>query len=146
MPKGRQCAEYSLECTSTTCTAGPAGEKILALNFWGDATGGLGTLVCTVTIDTSRDGRMDFCGVSFEKNGDLGNASGHGFCRTAGKHRWATQLLLHCSDGDVVLMEGLLDLATNTMSGIAYEWITEDVRRPAAAVKDYRDWLPHQAA
>jgi hypothetical protein len=106
----------------------------------------LGKLLCTVTIDTGRDGRLEFCGVSLEENGEMGNASGSGFCRTAGKHRWAVQVLLYCSNGEVVLMDGILDLASNTLNGNAYEWIVEEPRRPLSSPKGYRDWGQHQAA
>ena len=141
MSKGRQLSEFKLECSSATCTQGPAGAKVLSLNFTGEASAGYGMIVGTASIDIGKSGQIDFCAVSFKDNGDIGNASGSGYCRSAGQHRWTTQMHMYSSDGGVALAEGLLDLATSTWTGKGFEWLADEVAPLPATHDRYRDWL-----
>jgi hypothetical protein len=146
MSKGLELAKFNLECSTATCTAGPAGTKILAFNFFGPATGGFGTVVGTLTFDTGKGGNMEFCGVAFMDNGDIFNSSATGTFKPVGKHQWSTQMLLHNSDGGVMLSEGFIDLASTMWTGTIFEWLAEQTPRTSSPLQQYRNWLRDVAA
>jgi hypothetical protein len=127
MTKGSEIADFKLQCSTATCTPGEAGSKILAFNFWGEGHGshGLGRLMGTVTFDTGRDGKMEYCGVVFLENGELFNSSATGTYRSVGKHQWSTRMLLHSSDSTITLSERVIDLVAGSWNGQLYEWLPE---------------------
>jgi len=140
MTKGDQIAEFKLQCSTATCTAGEAGSKILAFNFWGEGIGsqGVGRLMGTVTFDTGRDGKMEYCGVEFLETGELFNSSATGTYKTVGKHQWSTRMLLHSSDSSVTLSEGLIDLETGSWNGRLFEWLPEGLARISHVLEHHR--------
>lgn len=141
MSKGREVAEFDLQCSTATCSPGEAGSKTLTFNFWGPATGGFGTIVGTATFDTGRGGQMEFCGVAFMEDGELFNSSATGTYKSKGKHVWTTQMLLHNSDGGVMLSEGVIDLAKASWKGSVFEWFPEALGRTRTPLDQYRHWL-----
>ena len=140
MTKGNEIAEFKLQCSTATCTAGEAGSKILSFNFWGEGTGsyGLGRLMGTVTFDTGQQGKMEYCGVAFLESGELFNSSATGTYKSVGKHQWSTRMLLHSSDSSVTLSEGLIDLVTGSWNGRLFEWMPEGHGRISYALEHYR--------
>ena len=146
MSKGLEVAKFSLECSTATCSQGPAGTKILAFNFVGPATNGFGTIVGTLTFDTGRGGHIEFCAVAFMDNGDLFKSSATGTYKAAGKHQWKTQMLLHNSDGGVMLSEGFIDLETASWKGSVFEWQADHPHRSMSPLEQYRSWLKDVAA
>ena len=125
MAKGRELAEFTLQCSTATCTAGPAGSKLIAYNFDGEVSGGFGAIIATATIDTGNGGNMEFCGVMFRDDGRAFNSSATGTYQSIGIHRWSTDLLMHSSDGSVMLGEGVIDLASRSWRGHFFEWLAE---------------------
>jgi hypothetical protein len=140
MTKGKEIAEFKLQCSTATCSAGEAGSKLLAFNFWGEGTGvqGMGRLMGTVTFDTGQQGKMEYCGVVFLESGELFNSSATGTYRSVGKHQWSTRMLLHSSDSSVTLSEGLIDLVTGSWSGRLFEWLPEGHGRISYALEHRR--------
>jgi len=67
-------------------------------------------------------GPVSYRGVGFREDGTRVNSVGEGTWNTVGKHKWRIRVLGSGSDGKTVLVDGELDLATSSFSGMACEW------------------------
>ena len=120
MASGKLLGEFSLKSTSLTLSPGPGGSTLIAGNFEGTATG-FGTIIGTGTFVGGKQGTFSWCGAAYLDSGDTNSAAGAGTYESVGKHRWNTQGNLHFLDGQTLVIEGTIDLATRSWNGKIYE-------------------------
>lgn len=120
MAKGKALGEYSMKTTSLTINPGPGGSTLIQGNFEGTASG-FGTVFGTATFVGGSSGTSDWCGVAYLDNGETNSATGKGRYESIGKHRWRTEGLLQTADGQTIVSEGEIDLATRSWKGKLFE-------------------------
>jgi hypothetical protein len=131
MASGKQTAEYSFKCTSTTLTPGPGGSVLVQGNYEGPVTapGGaarsatvFGTMLGTVTfVGGGKSGTYSVCSQGYLDNGEVTRISGSGSYKSVGKHRWRTQDIVETSTGQSRTTEGEIDLAARLWTGKVFE-------------------------
>ena len=120
MAKGKELGEFSLKSTSLTLSPGPAGSTLIQGNFEGTATG-FGAVLGTAAFVGGKSGTFSYCGGAYLDNGDTNSATGTGTYESIGKHRWSTVGLLQTADGQALVSEGEIDLATRSWKGKLFE-------------------------
>jgi hypothetical protein len=58
-----------------------------------------------------------WCGVSYLDNGDSMTDQAQGTIESIGPHKWRTQAIDHLSDGRIMRVEGVADLAARSWTG-----------------------------
>jgi len=122
MAKGKEVGEFSMNLTTITFSPGPAGSVLNEANFEGTATGGFGTVAGTATFVGGKSGTFSYCGAAWMDSGDEVTFTGSGSYESTGKHHWETRAILEVSDGNTMVSEGKLDLASRSWSGKVSEW------------------------
>jgi hypothetical protein len=120
MAKGKSVGEFSLKFTSLALSPGPGGSTVIQGNCEGTATG-YGTVLGTGTFVGGKSGTLSYCGASYLDSGDSSTVTGNGTYESSGKHRWRTIGFLQTSDGNALISEGEIDLATRSWNGKLFE-------------------------
>jgi len=122
MAKGQELGSFSMQATSVTVSPGVAGSTLIRVNYEGTADG-FGTIVGTGTfVGGPKGGALGWCGVAYSETGDQLTSNGSGAYESVGVNRWGTSAVIHISDGSAVLSEGVIDLASRSLTGKNYAW------------------------
>jgi len=121
MAIGKELGEFTLKSTGTSY-AEEGGT--VRLDCEGTATG-YGTVLGTLRFQGepgAKTGALSWRGQGFLENGDTITGTGEGTWEEIGKHQWRTRLLVSTSDGGCHASDGVLDLATRTLTGKLLDW------------------------
>jgi len=84
-----------------------------------------GTIQITLTLKGepgATSGSVSTRGARFTDDGTIENIVGEGAWTTVGKHKWRIRQMACASNGRVLLIDGELDLATQSFNYKANEW------------------------
>ena len=125
MPIGKEMGTFSLTATSFTNLPREGGVMSAIGNLEGTVTGDLaGAVLLTLNFKTSdmKNGTYTSVAAGFLDNGDTLNGEGSGCYESSGKHKWRLRGQDVLSTGDIIAVEGEMDLASRTYSGKIYAW------------------------
>ena len=122
MAMGKQIGEFSYTATSVTVDAD---DNTTIVNYEGEATG-LGTVLSTCVFQGAdqegNGGAFQADATAYLEDGSIAVAQSHGAFAKSGHHQWTVKAINLISDGNVVLGEGVVDLASRTFKGTMFEW------------------------
>ena len=122
MALGKEIGDFSFRITSTSF----GGEEgTVQVNVDGTATNFgtvLGTLTFHVQAPGDKTGALTWRGQGFLENGEIVGGIGDGGWEEIGTHKWRTRMVVRISDGQVFGSDGVLDLASRTLTGKNLEW------------------------
>jgi hypothetical protein len=125
MAIGKQTGEFAYKSTSVTYAVTETGRTVQAncegtVTIAGVSSPSQGTMVARVTPG-AKSGTCSWVGALYLNTGEEIHNIGEGTWEKTGAHKWRVRLLLYRSDGITRLIEGEIDLATRSYSGVAYE-------------------------
>ncbi len=126
MAIGETSGEFNSSITSSTYERQSGGGVNVVINLEGTASdlGQInGTLTLLVPGPGQGAGAASYTGASFLDSGEVLGATGEGcWQQLDGEQKWRVRGLNVISNGDVVLSDGTLDLASRSFSGTLTQW------------------------
>ncbi len=127
MPIGNEIGAFTCKATSFTYSPSAGGVETVEINYEGSIEGGgaSGTVLGTMNVSPSADaknGTWTWCGREFAADGATRVANGAGFFQSSGANSWNLRGYIHFSDGSSAATEGVLDLASRSLTGKLSEW------------------------
>ena len=126
MPIGEASGEFNNSVISSTFERLEGGSSQVVINIegTGSALGQTnGTLILRIPAPGAPAGAGSFTGAAFQDNGEVIGLTGEGcWEKLDGEQKWRVRGINMASNGQVLLSDGTLDLATRSFAGTISEW------------------------
>lgn len=122
MPLGKQIGAYEGKSTSINVVS-LGDQDVVEATYEGTTTGDLaGPWIGTATYSgTDEEGEVHFAGIGWpEPSGERVKFEGSGLYKRIATNRWQTRVALRSSQGDQMVSEGQVELATRSWVGDLY--------------------------
>ena len=133
MPIGEASGEFNNSVISSTFERLDGGSSQVVINIegTGSALGQTnGTLVMRVPAPGAAAGPGSYTGAAFQDNGEVIGLTGEGcWQQLDGEKKWRVRGINMASNGQVLLSDGTLDLATRSFTGTSTEWTENGTER-----------------